>query len=84
MIFFLSHCATPAEAHMIERACCTLWTSDQKFNGTMLTQPVEDFVPNIPVRFVMKKAVKRSIDFFMSSSWISDPIKNNARIDTLA
>ncbi len=78
MMVFMSHCREPVETHMIERACYTLWTSDQEFNETMLTQRIEDFVPIIKKPpSSTKRLAKKMINLFMSSSFIPASVKKS-------
>jgi hypothetical protein len=89
MMVFMSHCREPVETHMIERACYTLWTSDQEFNETMLTQHIEDFVPIAKKPTPSTKRLARKVlDACMSSSFIPASAKKivsrmNVRVNSI-
>ena len=89
MMVFMSHCREPVETHMIERACYTLWTSNQELNETMLTQRIEDFVPVAKKQLSGTKILaKKMIDSFMSSNFIPVSVKKsvsrlNVRINSI-
>lgn len=62
---FVSHCSWPGEAHIIERALYTLWTSNFEINDEMRHKVDENFVslprPNISLRKRITRRVKSFI-----------------------